>query len=111
MPDENDPIGRTLMRNRRLDFVRRVLDPQKYPRLPLPQYGPDVYGTHQMGWTTLDDGRHIVYPNIVYDNRSKALRLLGGREAVDYALSTGEYIPFEDAEAADYFSKHYKRGR
>lgn len=111
MPEEADPVGRILRRNRSKDFVRRVLDPQNYPTLPLPQFGPQTFGTHLMSSAQISPDKSIVYPNIVYDRRTKALRLLPPKEAVDHALSTGEYISFSTPEEADAFSKIYKRGR
>lgn len=93
-----------LAENANKNFVQRILQPEKWPIVSM---GKGVRATEQMGWTTVD-GKHIVYPNIVYDPSSKGLRWLAPKEAVDYALRTGEYIPFRSSKEADLFSRKYK---
>ena len=118
MPREwsDDELMRNiLMRHRYLNFVRRALDPQRYPRITNdPRLPPGYVATHQMSWQTIESGpeqgKNIVYPNIVFDSQTGQLKWLEGKEAIDYALRTGEYISMPTPESADWLSKHYKRG-
>jgi hypothetical protein len=78
---DDEIMRRVLLKNRHLDFVRRALNPSQYPviekdrRLP-----PGSRASHQMSWTSIENGpmkgKHIVYPNIVFDRRKKKLRWL-----------------------------------
>jgi len=106
---------RTLERNRDKDFVRRILNPKDYPQITKNwRLDPGQVATHQMSWTTIEDGpmqgKHIVYPNIIHNAGSNDLQWLDPKGAVTRALRTGEYIPFDTPEQADQFSIKYKRG-
>lgn len=111
MPDESDLYRRTLEHNKHLDFVRRVLQPESYPVISQDPRLPEGYhASHQMGWTRLEDGTPIVYPNIFYDRQTKSLVWPNPREAAQRAIQTGEYIKFKSDEEADRFSRYYKKG-
>lgn len=115
---EDDEIQwRTLQHNKSKDFVRRALNPRSYPGIKAPPKGsyhprlPRGRGaSHQMGWTTTKEGKHIAYPNIMYNRQDKKLIWPKPREAAKTAISRGEYIEFKTAGEADQFSRKYKRG-
>lgn len=89
-----------------LNFVKRILTPNQYPILPLP--GEDNhFATHKMAYAEVD-GKHIVYPTIIYNPQSNRLQELGGKAAIQHALQNNEYIPFDQETDADWFSKNYK---
>ena len=93
-----------LLKNSRMNFVKRIISPDVYPRLDL---GGGNYATHKMSYSEID-GKHIVYPTVVFDEKSKGLIQLKANDAVNHALDKGEYIPFDTPEDADWFSKNYK---
>jgi len=96
-------VKNKLIENADKNFVQRLF---KYdaPQLDI---GEGRIATHQMGWTTVEDKR-IVYPNIVYNKKSKSLDWLTGREAVQHALDTKEYIEVDSDEDAAELSENYK---
>ena len=101
-------VMETLRANMEKNFVKRILEPRKWPVI---DRGGGVVSTHLMAWATVgEDRKPIVYPTIIYDPKEKKLVQLPGKDAVDYALRTGEFIAFDDEEAADWFSREYKRG-
>jgi hypothetical protein len=103
---QNSWVDSVINQYRNLNFVDRVAHPDKYPTLPLDD---ENIATHLMMWGNLDDGTAIVYPSVVYDDATKALKKLDDDAAFDYALKSGEYIPFPNDNAADTFSREYKR--
>lgn len=112
---DDEATQRILNRNRDKNFVRRILNPEKYPKVTSdPRLPKGSFATHQMSWTTIgpkDKPNNIVYPNIQYDAQSKQLNWPNPREAAKRAVETGEYISFgSDAAKAAQFSEKYKRG-
>jgi hypothetical protein len=109
MPDYDKKwISGILSQNKEKNFIQRVMEPDKWPRI---NNKDGSYSTHKMSWSTIggkNNGIHIVYPNIIYDEESKGLKELKGKDAVDHAISTGEYITFDKTEEADWFGKNYK---
>ena len=101
--DEYDKITRSLTANADKDFVRRILDPAIYPVL---QNEGGGVSTHSMA-NSEADGRYFSYPTVV--RKGGDLVRLGGREAIDHAKKTGEYIEFPSDEEALNFSKNYKK--
>jgi hypothetical protein len=101
-------INSILRNNKSLNFVQRVQNPDKYPSLPLPDMGEDMYGTHLMSYGTFDDGTAMVYPMIIQDPKTGNLTKLSPDEAYEYALSSGEHIMFPTEEDASWFTKNYK---
>lgn len=98
-------IGKILEANKAKNFVQRVISPDDYPRLDL---GNGQFATHKMSYATTDGGKAIVYPEVIYDEPTKALRPLGGRDAIQHAIKTGEYIEMPTEADADWFTKNYK---
>lgn len=85
------------------NFVKRMLD-KSSPKI---DNGDGTFSTHKME-TSEADGKHYAYPTIVQDKNGKLIDLskLGKNAAWEYAVKTGEMIPFDKAEQADEFSKH-----
>jgi len=103
-PDEREQIHQVLDVYRDKNFVKRILEPDKYPKI---ETGDGREATHKMAWAQVGDD-YVVFPTVVYDPQAKQLRDLG-TDALDHALKTGEFIPFKSAEDADRFSKRYKQ--
>jgi hypothetical protein len=101
----NDWMRDIVMNNTNLNFVNRIANPHIFPVLDL---GDGDIGTHRMAWATVGD-QHIVYPTIIQDPESGSLTQMTPEDAKNYALRTGEYIPFTEATQADYFSRNYKQ--
>jgi hypothetical protein len=106
---EEEWARKILAQHAGLNFVQRLLVPDQYPTLvrnDLP--GAGNYSTHLLSWSTVGkDKKPIVYPEIVWDKK-QGLRQLKPREAVDHALKTGEFIPFDSPEDAQRFTVMYK---
>jgi len=109
MPPTDDRfIRETLQRHKGKNFVKRILNPQKWPAI---DSGKGWVETHRMAWSEVgEDLTPIVYPTIIYDPKKKKLVRLSGDEAEAHARKTGEFIAFEDKEMAHWFSIEYKRG-
>lgn len=87
-------------------FVQRILNPGVYGNLDL---GDGQVGTHLMSWSTYGkDKTPIVYPSIIQDKTGKFTQL-DDDAAFNYAIKSGEYIPFKSPDQAELFSKEYKR--
>ncbi len=93
-----------LQANPDVPFVRRILDPSNYPTLDL---GNGEYATHKMAWGTGDDGQHYVYPTVMMNERGK-LQDYGPDQGWALAHSSGNVIPFDSPQDADWFSQNYK---
>lgn len=100
-----DKINSILNVNAQKNFVQRILTPDQFPTLDL---GDGNYATHKMAWATVD-GKPIVYPTIIYQAGMNQLVPLDENSALNYALQSGEYIPFDNTADADWFSKNYKK--
>jgi hypothetical protein len=95
--------SKPLKNNRNLDFVDRVLRPEKYTVVNNPD---GSVSTHKMSSGEIG-GKQIVYPTIV--NVDNKLKDLGPREAIRHADKTGEYIQFKTQPEAEKFgSTGYK---
>jgi hypothetical protein len=106
MADEERSVVLDLLeKNRDKQFVRRILEPEAYPKLDV---GDGKVATHQMAWGEAD-GKFYVYPTVVYDEKDKKLRKLEDDKAFRHAMSTGEFITFDRADDAAWFSEKYKR--
>lgn len=96
-----------LMQNQDKNFVQRILESDKFPKLA---DGNGGYATHKMSWaSTADkDGKeqYVVYPTVIYDG--KQLRELKPDEAFDYAMKNNEYVKFSNPTDANWFSQRYK---
>jgi hypothetical protein len=94
-------------KNKNLNFVQRLLYPQIYPNMLMPE-GPGTYGTHLMSSGEYQ-GKGIAYPEIIQDPESGKLIRLGRDEARDYAVNNGEYIQFDTPTEAEWFGQNYKK--
>lgn len=115
MLEDDEQMWRVLQDNKHLDFVRRALNPDQYPTITDDPRLKEGYGaSHQMGWTTMESGplkgKHIAYPNILYDRRSGSLSWPDPKQALRAAVEAGEYIEFDTPEKAAQFASKYKRG-
>jgi len=104
MPDDIEKIQKILGSYMDKNFVQRILTPELYPNLDL---GAGRTGTHLMGWEKFGN-KNIVFPHIIYNKKTNSLIQLSPQKAYDYALESSEYIPFDNQEEADWFSKNYK---
>ena len=92
-------------RHKDKNFVQRWIKPHEYPVLDM---GNGNYGSHLISSTKVN-GQTLLYPEIIQRPGSHELEQLGRKEALDYALQSGEYIPMKSDEEADWFGKNYKR--
>ena len=83
----------------------RILNPYSVDSL---DRGGGVSSTHSMAWGEAD-GKYYVYPTVVEKNGR--LVDISDENPMDYAFRHGEYIEFDNAEEAAWFSsdKGYKR--
>lgn len=96
-----------MMANKNLNFVKRYLMPDMYPKLQTNKLmddrgiiaaPKDEYSTH---WMAHDPETKRVFPSIVMiDGKLQNL----GDKAFDYADKTGEYIEFKTPEEAEWFA-------
>lgn len=108
VPDKvTEWIKQIVLANRGKNFVDRISNPGAYPVMKLPDGNS---ATHKMAWSTVGEKQTpVVYPTVVFDPGSRSLVELKPDEALNYALSSGEYLTFPDGKSADLFSKQYKR--
>lgn len=96
-----------LQANRNLNFVQRALNPSGWPQLANPD---GSYSTHRMAWGT-DDHGPVVFPTIVFDPQTNALKQLPDDEAWRHAMRSNEFIRMPNGADADWFSNNgYKLG-
>lgn len=94
-----------LSRHKDKDFVRRIFNSNQ-PFITNPD---GSRSTHRMAAEIMTDGSWAVFPTIV--SRAGRLQELPLAKAQQYAIETGEYIPFTDKREALAFAKGgYKRG-
>lgn len=98
-------IADILNRHSNLNFVQRVMSPDKFPVINNPD---GSVSTHKMAWGSYGN-QHVVFPTIVYDEKTGTLKDLG-KEAFDYAIKNKQYIPFNNPKEAESFSINYKKG-
>jgi len=92
-----------LRRNQDKSFVKRIIEPEKYPSLDL---GGGRTASHLMSWGEID-GKYIAYPTVLYNGKS--LNRYDAREAMKRVQKSGNYIEFKSPQEADWFSRNYKR--
>jgi len=87
-------------------FVKRILEPTKYPSLDL---GNGVKATHKMSWVSTEDADgnpvYHVFPTVLWHGKQVTDY---GKGAYDHVRKTGNYIEFKTPEDADWFSRRYK---
>ena len=105
-------IAKTLLENGDLNFVQRLLSGREHPRISIGQdaQGNQRYATHQMAWEYLGPGEKVigVFPNVVYDERSKSLKWLNPEQAREHAWKTKQFIRLDSEQQADILSSRYK---
>ena len=99
-----EEVSQHLKDNAHLNFVQRIFNPEL--TIELEKGRPS---THMMASAEVD-GKEIVYPTIVEIEPGK-LKQLSSKEAIRYALKTGEYIEFDNVKEARAFAEGaYKKG-
>jgi hypothetical protein len=96
--------------NKHLNFVDRIINNpnEEDPTALAVRMGRGSYGTHFMEGSDYN-GQEIAYPRIVQKQGKDHLTKMGSNRAYNYALKSGEYIPFDSIEDSNYFGSNYKR--
>lgn len=81
-------------------FVQRIMRPDNFPRLE----HEGGYATHRMSWGQLGD-KYVAYPTVLYDGKKLVDH---GDKAWEQVSKTNNYITFDSADEADWFTKNYK---
>jgi hypothetical protein len=86
-----------------LNFVQRVLDPN---RQNIPNDDGSV-SSHRMAAEVDGGGNWFVFPTIIETEEGKLREFETNQDAMDYAMQTGEFIPFDkDGDKAQVFAKN-----
>jgi hypothetical protein len=100
-------VRSVLENNRDKNFVQRILEPERFPVMNLPD---GRIATHMMAYSETHDEngkkRYRVYPTILFEDGQLTDY---GDDAFERATDSGEYIDFDEAKDADWFSKNYKK--
>jgi hypothetical protein len=105
MPEYDDVMS-VLQANADKSFVKRILEPKKYPTLDL---GSGKSATHKMAWGEVDtpNGRkYVVFPTVLMGKDGKLVDY--GDKAFEHVMKTKNFIEFDDPKKAAWFSKRYK---
>ena len=103
--------------NKGKNFIDRILNRDKYPYIPIKdKSGKETGGmTHKMasGSANIDgQEKFTVYPEIIYDKKTKQLNYLDrakyGDQAWQYAAKNKEFMQFDNPEEAEWVAKNYK---
>ena len=97
-------INSILLSNKDKNFVDRIINPDKYPVI---KNNDGSYSTHLMAYGEVD-GKNIAYPTLFYNQKTNSL--YKPDDPVAEALKTGNFIPFNKPEDAEWFTKNYKLG-
>ena len=103
MDDALTKLSDILGSNKKLNFVDRIINKDKWPVIT---YRNGDIATHKMAWGEAD-GKAYAYPTIVYDGRD--LVELPEKKAFDYAMETGQFIEFDKPTDAAWFTQNYKK--
>jgi hypothetical protein len=101
-------IARTLSENAEVPFVQRLMQPKHYSDADM--VGED---TTKLRWTTLEDGRTVVFPTIVEKEEFGDVRLEEAdyHDAVQTALKNNDYIEVASVGEAKYLVENYQTFR
>ena len=109
-PRERDVLD--LVNNSKADFVSRLIDEN---RVTIPDWNnKDDIATHKLSYAR-DGDRWIIYPNVqnidgkLYDFSDPKYGLDKGRQALDSALYSGDYVEVPSEADARWFTESYKR--
>lgn len=102
MSEITERIGKILDQNRGKDFVERIINPWDSPHI---QNDDGSRSSHRMAWGETD-GKYVVYPLIMRDG-DKLTNYEDNAWAEAYKRK--EYIEFDNAEDAAWFSTEYKQ--
>ena len=101
-----------LVNNSKADFVSRLIDEH---RVTIPDWNnKDDIATHKLSYAR-DGDRWIIYPNVqnidgkLYDFSDPKCGLDKGRQAIDSALYSGDYVEVPSEADARWFTESYKR--
>lgn len=101
-----------LVNNSKADFVSRLIDEN---RVTIPDWNnKDDIATHKLSYAR-DGDRWIIYPNVqnidgkLYDFSDPKYGLNKGRQALDSALYSGDYVEVPSEADARWFTESYKR--
>lgn len=104
MPNIPDMIG-FLEQHADKPFVQRILHRDQYPKLDL---GNGQFATHKMSWAEVETQRgkkYVVFPTVLQEGN----KLVDyGEKALPRVLKSGDFIEFDNPDAADRFSREYK---
>ena len=98
-------IAKILNANKQKEFVKRIMEPDKYPTL---DNKDGSYSTHSMSWGE-QGGKYYVFPTVAPSGMKGEMKRYGGRDAWKRAMQTGDFIQFNRPSEADTFSKEYKK--
>lgn len=100
-----------LVNNSKADFVSRLIDEN---RVTIPDWNnKDDIATHKLSYAR-DGDRWIIYPNVqnidgkLYDFSDPKYGLNKGRQALDSALYSGDYVEVPSEADARWFTESYK---
>ena len=99
---DRERIGKVLDKNRGKDFIERIINPWDSPVL---ENEDGSRSSHKMAWGE-SEGKYYVYPTVLRDGESLVDY---GDEAWPEAFSRDEYIEFDNADDASWFSTEYKK--
>ena len=106
-----DRMMKILEDNSKLDFVQRILNPEKYPNINSKEdkrLKKGQFATHQMSSNENEDGTEFyAYPEIVNDN-GKLHWFDDRKDAAGYAEETGQRIKFKSRKDSEWFAENYK---
>ena len=91
------------------EFIDRINNPQNYPYI---DRGNGLISTHEMAAEIDEDtGKWYVFPTIVRLPSGELYEFKDGREAMQYNLRTGNFLPMKSKEEAiKYAEGGYKKG-
>ena len=100
-------VAKILDDNKHLNFVERIIFPNKYKPYPIRTEGKDKGKpyTHRMTtWGNLDDSdAGFVIPSVIWTPDGGYKEFEDDSDAYNYAMKTGEYLKFKNhSEAAKY---------
>ena len=103
-------IYNVLNQNKDKEWVKRILDPNVYPKL---DNSDNSYSTHIMSWADTggipykqEDQKYMAYPQII--GTKNGLKKLSEQEAKQHAFKNKTGILFNTPEEAELFTTHYK---